>query len=84
MDYYFRILSYAILFICAAIAGAGGIGGGGVHVALLITLFDMEYKKAAVYSLCLVCGSCFCQAIVNYHRKHPAFRSKNSQTSAPR
>ena len=68
-------LGYFALLSAAAIAGTAGIGGGGIHVALLIALFGFEYSEACIYSFCLVCGSCFCQAIINSHIIHPLVNS---------
>ena len=61
----------AVLFLCAVLAAAGGIGGGALNVPILLAVFGYDYKDAVTLSLCLVCGNVLSQFIVNFKKSHP-------------
>lgn len=62
---------YALLFVCACIASAAGIGGGGLNVPVLLVILQFDYSEAVVLSLCAVLGNTLCQFSINVNRTHP-------------
>lgn len=55
------IAGCAVLFCCSTLASAGGIGGGGLNVPILIVLFGYDYNVAVVISLFGVMGNVLIQ-----------------------
>lgn len=64
------------LFISCSIAAAGGIGGGGLNVPILLVFFQFDYKTAVVLSLCTVLGNYTSQSTVNFNKRHPYKQSR--------
>ena len=60
-----------VLYLCGTIASAGGIGGGGVNVPLLLVIGGYSYREAVVFSLCTVLGNSLAQSIINWPLSHP-------------
>jgi hypothetical protein len=60
-----------ILYVCGTIASAGGIGGGGVNVPLLLAIAGYSYHKSTIFSLCTVLGNYIAQTSINIQHSHP-------------
>jgi uncharacterized membrane protein YfcA len=60
-----------VLYIAGTVASAGGIGGGGVNVPLLLVLGRYSYHEAVVFSLCTVLGNHCAQSFINWPLSHP-------------
>ncbi|RYY86725.1 hypothetical protein EON63_05305, partial [archaeon] len=59
------------IYLCGVLASAGGIGGGGVIVPLLLVIGNYEYHTATILSLCAVLGNHTAQSSINLPRTHP-------------
>lgn len=64
------------LYLCGSIASAGGIGGGGVNVPLLLVMGGYEYHEAVVFSLCTVLGNHLAQSTINWPVSHPYVKQR--------
>lgn len=64
------------LYLSCAFASAGGIGGGGLNVPILLVILGFKYKQATVLSLCTVLGNYLSQIFVNWDRSHPLLPSR--------
>lgn len=64
-------LTLLAVFACGLVASAGGIGGGGVIVPILLILTDYSFHKCTVLSLCAVFGSYVAQSFLNWSKSHP-------------
>jgi uncharacterized membrane protein YfcA len=60
-----------VLYIAGTVASAGGIGGGGVNVPLLLVIGGYSYHEAVVFSLCTVLGNHCAQSFINWPLSHP-------------
>ena len=59
------------LFFCATLSSAGGVGGGGLNVPILISIFGYDYDSAVIISLFGVMGNVLVKVIskrCNYGR----------------
>eukprot|EP01031_Cornospumella_fuschlensis_P034562 gene34562-41850_t len=59
------------IYLCGILASAGGIGGGGVIVPILLVIGKYEYHTATILSLCAVLGNHSAQSTINFPRAHP-------------
>eukprot|EP00981_Chlorochromonas_danica_P008682 scaffold2267_cov187-Ochromonas_danica.AAC.11 len=73
VQFYF---TFVAIFLCGILASGGGIGGGGVHVPLLLVLGGFSYHQATVLSLTAVLGNYIAQGFINWSRHHPTRRSR--------
>ena len=62
---------FFILYFSCCLASAGGIGGGGLAVPILLVFFGFEYHDATILSLCTVLGSYIIQSVINWGKHHP-------------
>lgn len=69
-------ISLIVLYFAGSIASAGGIGGGGVNVPLLLVLGGFDYKDAVVFSLCTVLGNHLAQSYINWPISHPYVKQR--------
>ena len=66
-----------VCIACACfLASAGGIGGGGVLVALGLVVFGWSYDRAVVLALVAVFGNLLAQLALNYRKRHMTLRSR--------
>jgi len=65
-----------LLFFSCAIASAGGIGGGGLNVPILLVVFGFNYDVAVVLSQCTVLGNYIIQSTINFRKHHPIEKSR--------
>ena len=61
----------ALLFLGGVMAGAAGIGGGGLNVPLLILVMGFVMEEAVPLSHVAVFGNSIAQNLVNLRRRHP-------------
>jgi uncharacterized membrane protein YfcA len=59
------------IYLSGVIASAGGIGGGGVVMPLLLVLGKFPIHQAIILSQCAVFGNNFAQSYINFTRSHP-------------
>lgn len=60
-----------ILGVMIALSNAGGIGGGGIIVPIMIVFFSFSTKESiALSGFCIFCASLM-RFIINYNQKHP-------------
>jgi len=59
------------LFVAGVLAGAAGIGGGGLNVPLLMLIQGFYIYEAVPISHVLVFGNSVAQNLVNLQRRHP-------------
>ena len=59
------------LALCQVLAGASGIGGGGLNVPVLMLTSDFLVEEAAPLSNIMVLGNAIAQNLVNARRRHP-------------
>ena len=67
MDY----VTGAALFVCGVLAGASGIGGGGLNVPLLMLTGSFIIEEAVPLSHIAVFGNAIAQNLINVRRGHP-------------
>ncbi len=60
-----------LLFLSCAVSAAGGIGGGGLTMPILLVVMGFGYDDAVALSLCSVFGNSGCQFLINRNRAHP-------------
>ena len=60
-----------VLFGAGVLAGASGIGGGGLNVPLAMLLFNFILEEAVPLSHVMVLGNAIAQNTINFRRKHP-------------
>lgn len=60
-----------VLLFGIVLAAAGGIGGGGLNVPVLLVIFGFDFRKATRLSLCLVLGNLISQFFLNRKSCHP-------------
>ncbi|CAE7514812.1 unnamed protein product [Symbiodinium natans] len=63
---------FFVIFIVAFLAGAPGIGGGGINVPLLMMLNRFTIKEAVPISHIAVMGNALSQLLVNTRLRHPS------------
>ena len=63
--------AFALLFVIAALAMAGGVGGGGLFVPLLSLGLGCTPHEATALSQALICGASFGALASNAHARHP-------------
>lgn len=68
------LLLSAALFAAGTLAGAAGIGGGGVNVPALLLLGGFAIEEAVPVSHLIVLGNALAQNAVNLPRSHPSGR----------
>lgn len=61
----------ALLFLAGVLAGASGIGGGGLNVPLLMLVQGFIIEEAVPLSHVMVFGNAVAQNLVNLQRRHP-------------
>ena len=59
------------LFFSCAISAAGGVGGGGINVPVLLLIFGYSLDTSIALSLCVVLGNAFAQSLLNIRKTHP-------------
>lgn len=60
-----------LLGLCGILAGASGIGGGGLNVPILMLTSDFLFGEAVPISHVAVFGNAIAQNLVNVRRAHP-------------
>ena len=65
------ILGTVFIFLGTLIAAAGGIGGGGIFVPVLILVYGFQPKYAIPLSNFCIVGSSITQIILNLFKRHP-------------
>jgi len=64
--------SFAAIFVIAFLAGAPGIGGGGINVPILMMLARFDIKEAVPLSHIAVMGNTLAQMVFNLRLLHPS------------
>lgn len=64
-------LTGGLLVVCGVLAGASGIGGGGLNVPLLMLAGSFLVEEAVVLSHVAVFGNAIAQNWINARRSHP-------------
>ena len=59
------------LFVCGVLAGASGLGGGGLNVPILLLVSNFLRSEAVPLSQVMVMGSSIAQTLVNMQGRHP-------------
>ena len=65
------VVGTVLLFITGILAGASGIGGGGLNVPLLMIVQGFIIEEAVPLSHMMVLGNAVAQNIINLQRSHP-------------
>ena len=65
------VLMIAIFFACGVLAGAAGLGGGGLYVPILMLTSNFLVKEATPLSNAMVMGNYLAQILINVRRRHP-------------
>ena len=65
------IVGSLALFLGSTLASAAGIGGGGLALPILITIFNFPFDKSVVLSLYAVWGNTLLQILFNFSLRHP-------------
>uniref|UniRef100_A0A7S0PXU7 Uncharacterized protein n=1 Tax=Coccolithus braarudii TaxID=221442 RepID=A0A7S0PXU7_9EUKA len=60
-----------VLFMGGILAGASGIGGGGLNVPLMLLIMNFLFEEAIPLSHIMVLGNAVAQNLVNGFRRHP-------------
>lgn len=66
------VLFFVVIFVVAFLAGAPGIGGGGINVPLLMMINRFSIKEAVPLSHIAVMGNALSQLLVNTQLPHPS------------
>lgn len=66
----------ALLFAGGVLAGASGIGGGGLNVPILMLALGFIVNEATSISHMMVVGNAIAQNLVNLRRRHPLDASR--------
>ena len=69
-------LGTALLFVGGTLAGASGIGGGGLNVPIMMLVLHFIVLEAVPLSHIMVLGNAVAQNIVNLSRAHPLDRRR--------
>ena len=69
-------LTGAIMFVCGTLAGASGIGGGGLNVPVLMLSGGFLVSEAVPLSHMAVLGNAVAQNLINAPRRHPHSRAR--------
>lgn len=59
------------LYFGCTISAAGGVGGGGINVPILLIIFRFSFEMSVVFSLCVVLGNALAQTLLNLGKRHP-------------
>jgi uncharacterized membrane protein YfcA len=59
-----------LIFTCI-LCSAGGVGGGGINVPVLLLVFGYGFDTAVELSLFIVLGNAFAQTMLNLGKTHP-------------
>ena len=65
------IYGSVVLLFAVSLAAAGGIGGGGLNLPVLLVIFEYGVKRSVTLSLCAVVGSTLAQTLINSNARHP-------------
>ena len=65
-----------VLFMSCALSAAGGIGGGGVNVPILILIYGYSFDRSVIFSSCTLLGNFISQIFVNLPKHHPNLSSR--------
>eukprot|EP01039_Chlorochromonas_danica_P009241 gene9241-10203_t len=60
-----------LLFSACFVASAGGVGGGGLAVPILLLVFGYSFETAVPLSQCVVFGNSLSQCLLNLRHRHP-------------
>ncbi|KAF8414069.1 hypothetical protein HHK36_002068 [Tetracentron sinense] len=71
-----RIIAGILCFVGASISSAGGLGGGGLFLPILIIVAGLDLKTASNFSAFMVTGGSFANLIYNLSIKNPKFGGK--------
>ena len=66
-----EIFGYILAFLAANLANATGIGGGGIHVPILILVMRFTAHSAIPLSKALILGGAIVAVLLNIKKKHP-------------
>ena len=66
-----NLIGGVLLYLSCSISAAGGIGGGGLNVPILLVVFGYEYQQAVIFSLSTVLGNYVSQVYLNWRKRHP-------------
>ena len=65
------IIAVVVCYLAATLASAGGIGGGGLILPILLVVGDFDFEGAVILSMSAVFGNTLSQIIVNSIKRHP-------------
>lgn len=65
-----------VIFVAGTIAAAGGIGGGGIIVPILLVVGRYSFQEASILSICCVLGNYTSQVLINWSRHHPLIKQR--------
>jgi len=65
------VLLFVAMFVVSFLAGAPGIGGGGINVPMLMILSQFDIKEAVPLSHIAVMGNAMSQLAMNTPKRHP-------------
>eukprot|EP01038_Epipyxis_sp_PR26KG_P008021 gene8021-10870_t len=71
-----QIPGFVLLYFSCSIAAAGGIGGGGLNVPILLIIMKYSYHDAVILSLCTVLGNYIAQTSINWNKRHPKYKNR--------
>lgn len=69
--HWLEITGFLIIFTAASLANATGIGGGGIHVPILMLIFNFTTHEAIPLSKSLILGGAMVSVCMNYKKMHP-------------
>lgn len=67
---------FLVIFVVSFLAGAPGIGGGGINVPLLMMLNRFTIKEAVPISHIAVMGNALSQLLFNTRLRHPSMAQR--------
>ncbi len=65
-----------LVYFAGLVAAAGGVGGGGLYVPILLLVFGYELETAVLLSVCIVVGSASAQFFINVTKRHPFYNHR--------
>lgn len=66
----------AVCYLAATLASAGGIGGGGLILPILMVVGGFDFKGAVILSISAVFGNTLSQVVVNSTKRHPLLEKR--------
>lgn len=65
------VIGSVVLFFGCTLSAAGGVGGGGINVPVLLLFFKYSFDTSVSLSLFVVLGNAFAQGLLNITKSHP-------------